>query len=180
MLHGCCSCLDLSTNNINAQPHEKLNQVKSRLEENWEYVGYDLSYQDFKTQVNAYLTNKWHFLKVLIEANAPQPVDCNEEHWENMKHFIAFEAKQDKATKNHAKWALVHTPSHSSSGGELGVLGRLVRQLAKISTFLAFSIVFYGICRILLLLSKHDFLCFFPCIDTIGGHCIKPWCKFLP
>jgi hypothetical protein len=143
------------------------------LEENWEYVGYDLLYRGFKLQVNVYLKNKRHSLKVLVEANAPRPADCSEEHWENMKHFIASEAKQDEATKNRAIRALMHTLSHSSCGGELGVVGRLVRQLAKISTLVAFSIVFY-ICRILLLQSKHDFLCFFPCIDKLGGHCIKP------
>ncbi len=44
MLCGYYNCLDSNIDNINAQPHENLNQVKSRLEENWEYIGYDLFY----------------------------------------------------------------------------------------------------------------------------------------
>jgi len=34
--------------NINAQPHALMNEVKSRLEDNWEYVKYDLAYEEFK------------------------------------------------------------------------------------------------------------------------------------
>jgi hypothetical protein len=88
---------------------------------------YDLSYQEFKTQVNAYLKNKLHSFKVLIEANAPRPIDCSEEHWESMKHLIASKEKQDETMKNYAMRTLVHTPSHFGRGGELGVVGRLVR-----------------------------------------------------
>jgi hypothetical protein len=39
MLHGYCSCLDPSINNIN--------KVFFRLTKKWEYVGYDLSYREF-------------------------------------------------------------------------------------------------------------------------------------
>ncbi len=52
MLHGYCSILDLSIDNIDAQPHMSMNSVNNRLDENWEYVGYDLSYREFKAQVN--------------------------------------------------------------------------------------------------------------------------------
>jgi hypothetical protein len=44
MLHGYYSCLDPSVSNIIAQPHALMNEVKTILEKNWEYVGYDLSY----------------------------------------------------------------------------------------------------------------------------------------
>jgi hypothetical protein len=44
MLHGYYTCLDSNIDNINVQPHEKLNQMNNRLEDNWEYIGYDLSY----------------------------------------------------------------------------------------------------------------------------------------
>jgi hypothetical protein len=55
MLHGYCSILDPSINNINAQPHVLINLVKNILNENWEYIGYDLSYREFKAQVNIYV-----------------------------------------------------------------------------------------------------------------------------
>jgi hypothetical protein len=48
MLRGYCSILDLSVDNITAQPHALMNEVKSRLEDNWEYVEYDLAYREFK------------------------------------------------------------------------------------------------------------------------------------
>jgi hypothetical protein len=48
MLHACCSILNPNINNINAQPSTLMNQVKGKLKENWEYVGYDLSYKEFK------------------------------------------------------------------------------------------------------------------------------------
>jgi hypothetical protein len=43
-----CHCLDLSIDNINAQPHALMNEMKNRLKNNWEYIGYDLSYREFK------------------------------------------------------------------------------------------------------------------------------------
>ncbi len=126
MLHGYCHILDLSINNINAQPNILMNIVKNRLEENWEYVGYDLSYHEFNAQVNVYLKNKWHSLKVLIKTDATRLRDCSEEHWENMKHLVALEAKQCEATKYRAMQAFVVTPSHSGRGGKVGIVGRLV------------------------------------------------------
>jgi hypothetical protein len=57
MVRGYCCVLDPSINNVNAQPHILMNTMKNRLEENWEYVGYDLSYYEFKAQVNVYLKN---------------------------------------------------------------------------------------------------------------------------
>jgi hypothetical protein len=52
MFQGYCGILDPNIDNINPQPHVLLIQVISKLEENWEYVGYDLSYQEFKVHVN--------------------------------------------------------------------------------------------------------------------------------
>jgi hypothetical protein len=121
MLHGYCGVLDPSINNINAQPHVLMNTVKSRLEDQWEYVGYDLSYREFKAQVNVYLKNKQHSLKLFIEVGEPRLRDCSEDHWENMKHLIALEVKQGEATKYRAMQALVATPNHFGHGGKVGV-----------------------------------------------------------
>jgi hypothetical protein len=66
ILHGYYGVLDLNINNNNAQPHVLMNIVKSKLEDQWEYVGYDLSYQEFKAQMNVYLNNRQHSLKLLI------------------------------------------------------------------------------------------------------------------
>ncbi len=55
MLCGYCSCLDLNIDNNNAQLHHLMNEVFHMLEENWEYVGHDLSYKEFKAQVSVYL-----------------------------------------------------------------------------------------------------------------------------
>jgi hypothetical protein len=43
MLPAYYSILDPNINNINAQPHALMNKVKAKLEENWEFIGYDLS-----------------------------------------------------------------------------------------------------------------------------------------
>jgi hypothetical protein len=67
---GYCNILDSSIDNINAQPHALMNWVKSILEDDWEYVGYNLSYWEFKVQVNMFLKNKQDVLKFLIEASA--------------------------------------------------------------------------------------------------------------
>jgi hypothetical protein len=42
--------LDSSIDHINAQPRAKMNEMKNKLDENCEYVGYELSYQKFKAQ----------------------------------------------------------------------------------------------------------------------------------
>jgi hypothetical protein len=34
--------------NINAQPHALMNEIKGRIYENWGYVDYDLVYKEFK------------------------------------------------------------------------------------------------------------------------------------
>jgi hypothetical protein len=81
MLRGYCSVLDPIIDNINPQPHALMNQILNRLVENWEYVGYELSYREFKAQVNVYLKNRQHGLKFLIESSAARPDDCVEEHW---------------------------------------------------------------------------------------------------
>jgi len=96
MLSRYCRILDPNIDNINAQPHILMNLVKNRLEDNWEYVGYDLSSYEFKAQVNVYLKNKWHSLNIFIEANAIKLGDCSDEHWENMKRLAASEAKKVK------------------------------------------------------------------------------------
>jgi hypothetical protein len=79
-LHGYYLVLDPSINNINAQPHHLINEMKFRLEENWEYVGYDLSYREFKAHLNVFLKNRRHGLKLLIETNALKPIDYVVEH----------------------------------------------------------------------------------------------------
>jgi hypothetical protein len=77
--------------------------------------------------VNLFLKNKKHALKTFIEAGASRPKDCQEEHWESLKHLITLEVKQEDVAKNHAMKACVVIPSHSRRGGELGSIGRLVR-----------------------------------------------------
>ncbi len=47
-----------------------MNEVRSSLEENWEYVGYELLFQEFKAHFNVFLNNRQHGLKLFIEANA--------------------------------------------------------------------------------------------------------------
>jgi hypothetical protein len=58
MLCGYYSVLNPSVDNINAQPRALMNEVKGRLDDNWEYIGYDLAYKELKVQVNVYLKNK--------------------------------------------------------------------------------------------------------------------------
>ncbi len=89
VLRDYCSILDPNIDNINAQLYALMNQILNKLVENWEYVGYDLSYKESKAHMNVYLKNKRHGLKLLIDASAPRPNECVEEHWEGMKHIIA-------------------------------------------------------------------------------------------
>jgi hypothetical protein len=55
MLQGYCCYLDPSIDNINVQPDALMNEVKNILKDNWEYINYDLSYQEFTAQMNVYL-----------------------------------------------------------------------------------------------------------------------------
>jgi hypothetical protein len=73
-----------------------------------------------------YLKNKRHGLKLLIEASAPRPNECAEEHWEGMKHLIASKVKQEKTIKYCAMKAHVSTPIHYKCGGKVDVVGKLV------------------------------------------------------
>jgi hypothetical protein len=52
MSHGYCGVLDPNIDNINVQPYVFMNMMKSRLEEKWEYIGYDFFFHEFKAQVN--------------------------------------------------------------------------------------------------------------------------------
>jgi hypothetical protein len=97
MLRGYNSMLDPSIDNIDTKPHVLMNIMKSGLEENREYVGYDLTYQEFKAQVNVFLKNIRHGFKLFIETSAIRPTNCPEEHWEGMKHLIPL--KQNKKSQ---------------------------------------------------------------------------------
>jgi nitrous oxidase accessory protein NosD len=59
-----------------AQPHHMMNEMRSSLEDNWEYVGYDLLFREFKVHANVFLNNRQHGLKLFIEANASMPTNC--------------------------------------------------------------------------------------------------------
>jgi len=48
MLRGYCCCLDPSIDNTYAQ-WALMNEMNNKLKEDWEYIGYDLLYQKFKT-----------------------------------------------------------------------------------------------------------------------------------
>jgi hypothetical protein len=80
--------------------------------------------------VNVCLKNKQHALKLFIEENVPRPKDCTKDRWENMKHLIASNAKQEQAMRNNAMRALVHIPNHFGRGGEVGIACKLVKVLA--------------------------------------------------
>ncbi len=127
MLCAYCSILHPSINNINPQPHALMNQVKAILDKSWEYVGYEPSYKEVKAQVNVYLKNRRHALKNLIEASALRPDDCPEDHWDNLKHLVTSEAKQEETIKSYAMRAHMNTLSHFGHGGELGIARKLVR-----------------------------------------------------
>ncbi len=70
-------------------------------------------------------------MKVLLESRGPMLVDCQEEHWDNMKELIASKAKQSETCKNHAMWALIYTSSKSKCVREVGGLGKLVKVNEK-------------------------------------------------
>jgi hypothetical protein len=76
-----------------------MNEVLHKLEKNLEYVGHDLSYKEFKAQMNIYLKNRCHALKLLIETDATRPRDCTNDHWESMQRLIASEAKQGEVAR---------------------------------------------------------------------------------
>jgi len=127
-LCGYYSCLDPSVNNINAQPHALMNEVKTMFERNWEYLGYDLSYKKFKAQVFVYLKNRQNAQKLFNDEGEPRPNDYIEKHWENMKHLITFESKQGEVVIDHAMQTLVSTPSHYGCGRDVGGKSILVRK----------------------------------------------------
>jgi hypothetical protein len=47
--------------------------------------------------------NRRHALKIWIELGGDRPDDYVIKHWENMICLIAFKAKQNEATNNHAR-----------------------------------------------------------------------------
>ncbi len=70
-------------------------------------------------------------MKVLLESRGPMLVDCQEEHWDNMKGLIASKAKQSETCKNCAMWALISTSSQSRCVGKVGGLRKLVKVNEK-------------------------------------------------
>jgi hypothetical protein len=124
MLQGYCGILDPSIDNINSQPHVSMNLVKSRLDENWEYVKYELSFLEFKAQVNVDLKNKRHALKLLIESGSWNAWWLCTRTLGDHKMPYCLGGKTRQGSWNRAMQALVTTPSHSGHGGEVwGPLG---------------------------------------------------------
>jgi hypothetical protein len=91
-----------------------------------------------------FLKNRRHGLKLLIEASVARPNNCAKKHWENMKHFIASDAKQGEVAKNHAMRAHVKTPSHSCHGGKVGTISKFV------SSYLHYPCHIFSTCVIML------------------------------
>ncbi len=48
-------------------------------------MGYDLPYREFKAQMNVYLKNRQHGLKLMRKVGGERPDDHAQEHWENLK-----------------------------------------------------------------------------------------------
>jgi hypothetical protein len=79
------------------------------------------------------LKNRRHVFKAInFESSVGKLDDYVIKHWENVKHLIASEVKQDEAAKNRAMWALVTTPSHYNYDGEVGVAYKLVKSILHI------------------------------------------------
>ncbi len=112
------------------------------LENNWEYVGHDLSYKEFKAQVNVYLKNRCHALKLLIETNVARPGDCTKIHWENMKRLIVLKAKQREVIRFCAMRTKVNIPSHFGHGKNVGTTCKLIKLLTFGETLLLLFIKF--------------------------------------
>jgi hypothetical protein len=101
------------------------NQVLSRLVKNSDYVGYDLSYWEFKAIVNVFLKNRKHGLKLLIEVSEARPNVCLREHWENMVNALLLQM-QNKVRQLRIMPLRVQIRGHSCHGGEVGIVGKLV------------------------------------------------------
>jgi hypothetical protein len=106
--------------------------------------------------VNVYLKNRRHAFKLLIEVGEARLDDCAKEHWENMKHLVALEAKQGEASQNCAIHKLVTTPSHYGHSGEVGVTQRLVKMSINPTSKLVSSIHIHLCCLNLVVCHWHD------------------------
>jgi hypothetical protein len=109
--------------------------------------------------VNAYIKNRCHALKLLIETNAARPMDCTNDHWKNMKRIIASNTKQGEVAKYHAMRTKVNTPSHYGRGRKVGTTSKLVKLLTFGETLLLLF-VRSACCVTICSVKKHSFFVF--------------------
>jgi hypothetical protein len=62
--------------------------------------------------VNVFLKNRRYALKNIIKGGGSRLVDCQKEHWEILKRFMALIVKQEKVVKNCGMKAhvMIHHP----------------------------------------------------------------------
>ena len=84
------------------QPSNVIEQIRVRLEEEFEYTGHNLGATKLRTQIGLALSQRRHTLLHLIRTGAERLHECSEEHWEGLMEVVEdlnFVQKSDRMQK---------------------------------------------------------------------------------
>ena len=133
-LRGYSSDLDWSVDNINDQDGTALDNIYTRMRENWEYRGYNgvplvLRYEVFKSNLGQQLKSKRAQMKMRIMKGLCKPESIRLDHWCNMLDHCRDPKKIEQANvMREARKCVKKVSTFGRSEGE--VRARLVSTLA--------------------------------------------------
>lgn len=144
-LRGYSCDLDWSIDNVNDQDGTALDNIYTRMRENWEYRGYageprTLRYEVFKSNLAQQLKSKRAQMKMRILKGLSKPEAIRSDHWSNMVEHTRDPKKIEQANvMREARKCVKKVSNFGRSEGE--VRARLVSTLPT-------AILFFNVHRI--------------------------------
>ncbi len=132
-LRGYSSDLDWSVDNVNDQPETALDNIFTRMKENWEYCGSRgenrvLRYEIFKSNLGQQLKSKRAQMKMRISKGLSRPDAIRLDHWLHMVELTRDPRKISQANvMREARKCVKRVSTFGRSEGE--VRARLVSVL---------------------------------------------------
>jgi len=92
----------------------------------FEYLYYPFTYKFVKDQVVVVMKSRRRWLKKKLEQGEPQPQNCNEAHWEQLKKVLMQEENVDRVGWMTKVLATQKNTSWWRQGGDISVEKRMV------------------------------------------------------
>ena len=129
-LNKLCRALDPTIRDIRQQPHQKIQLLKKRLTDNFDYSGI-ISDQFILPLIGRRLSTTRNQIINEIKSQRACPPGVKLEHWEKLKRYSESESYHRKSEAMKRANACRHTLRRTGPGGEIGVRESLKVRLRR-------------------------------------------------